>query len=173
MSTWPSIDAFLTGLGIRVGPPTIGLTTGGSHAAGSEHYEGRARDYPRSTSDADAIARALLPYAQGPGAPVDELFYSPLGIFYDKGRAITPSASLRQGHYSHVHVGLAPGVELTHLGAPTPVPDATLVGLPGLGSVMSGIGRVVLEGIFVAAGVALVALGVLRVARPRSSPDGP
>jgi hypothetical protein len=102
---WQSLDEFLRGLGIRVGDPTAGQTTGGTHVDGSYHYLGLGRDYGAS-SDRDAIALALLPFADEPGDPLDELFYSPLNIFYDEGRAITPSASLRSGHQDHVHVAL-------------------------------------------------------------------
>src|SRR5438045_4108524 len=68
---WPRIDAYLKGLGIRIDNPTFGETEGGNHVAGSEHYLHRARDYPVSSCDAPAVARALQPLAHGPGFIID------------------------------------------------------------------------------------------------------
>lgn len=174
MTTWETIDKALSYLGIPFGAPTSGQTIGGSHDPNSEHYQGRARDYGNATSDPGAIAQALLPYAQGQGAPIDELFYAPLGIFYKNGSPITPSDALRQEHYDHVHVGIGPGVDLAAVveskgpaGAATPT---------SLGSAVSGawsaltdpvgsVRKIVLTGLFVAGGVALVAAGGLRAVK--------
>lgn len=125
MQGWISVDDYLRARQIRIGAPTPGQTVGGSHTAGSLHFSGRGRDYGDANSDCAAIAQALLPLAQGPDAPVEELFYAPLNIFFDHGQAITPSASLRAGHQDHVHVGLAPGVDL-------------MQSAPGVGSSPSG-----------------------------------
>lgn len=104
---WRSVDAYLGALGIRYGSPTVGQTTGGTHAPGSLHYSGRARDYGRSQSDMPAIISALLPFAEGPDHLIQELFG--LGVFWKSGRVITPSTSLRTAHQDHVHVGLRAG----------------------------------------------------------------
>lgn len=170
MTGWESIDAALMALGIRFGAPTAGQTTGGSHVAGSEHYDGRARDYGSADSDPAAIATALLPYATGPDAPIDELIYSPLGIFMDKGQPFTPTDEERQQHYGHAHVGVAPGVDLAAF--VTGSPRATLTGFPGsgvLGDVVGGFlepfRRVAISIVFVGAGVALLVMGGMRLVR--------
>lgn len=113
MSTWPDIDLYLSGLGIRIGTPTIGQTTGGVHAPGSYHYLGRARDYGQSNSDMRAIWDALLPYAQGPGHQLVELF-GPWGA-WRAGRDI----GYVGGHTDHVHAAIAVD---GHLGASQPIP---------------------------------------------------
>ncbi len=177
MTAWQTIDAALTDLGISFGAPTTAQTTGGSHVQTSEHYQGRARDYGDATSDPRAIALALLPYAQGPGAPIDELFYTPLNLFYKNGSPITPSSSLAAEHQDHVHVGIAPGVDLAAVvESATRVPTATLASFPGSGVLGNAIGsvassffaplrKVALNAVFVAGGVALLALGGLRAVR--------
>lgn len=175
MAAWESIDRALALLGLRYGPPSLGQTVGGTHVAGSEHYAGRARDYGTSDSDAGAIAQALVPYATGPDAVVDELFFSPAGIFYDKGQAFTPSAELRQGHYSHVHVGVRPGGDLAAAvsgGVSSPAgrarrPDTKLVetGISGggeWGGVFDLARRAAFTVAFVGAGLAMVGVGIHR-----------
>ncbi len=99
---WPSIDAYLRAAGLRVGPPTMGQTTGGRHVSGSLHYDDRARDYGR-TSDYVAIARFLTPIALDPSGPIEELFGP--GVSIKNGRRI-PQVS---GHDGHTHVGLKRG----------------------------------------------------------------
>ena len=114
MSTWADIDLYLSGRGIRIGTPTIGQTVGGVHAPGSYHYLGRARDYGQSTSDMRAIWDALLPYAQGPGHQLVELF-GPWGA-WKAGRDIEYVG----GHTDHVHAAIAAD---GHLGASQPIPS--------------------------------------------------
>lgn len=171
MSAWQSIDAFLERKGIRFGKPTPGQTTGGRHATNSLHYDNRARDYGRSNSDVSAITAALLPFAKGPSPQVIELFDSVAGVFYKNGAAITPSASLRQGHYSHVHAALAAGATPLDEGNPPPkrndVPAGTNVALQLVGggrNLTERFGAVILEGIGLAAASALVALGLWSLA---------
>lgn len=114
MSTWADIDLYLSGLGIRIGTPTIGQTVGGVHAPGSYHYAGRARDYGSMTSDMRAIWDALLPFAKGPGHQLVELF-GPWGA-WKAGRDIEYIG----GHTDHVHAAItADGV----LGASQPIPS--------------------------------------------------
>lgn len=176
MSAWESIDRYLEGLGIRVGTPTLGQTTGGKHAPNSHHYDARARDYGRSSSDVRAITNALLPLARGDSAPIVELFDSTSGVFYKNGRPITPSASLRRGHYSHVHVAVAPGVDLATFGGngtkPTAAPlgELSLVAMTDASSrrPRSGLGDRLRAGVLVAGavglGLALVVAGAARTA---------
>jgi hypothetical protein len=112
---WRLIDQYLSGRRIRIGPPTVGQTTGGRHTSTSYHYAGQARDYGRSNSDLRGILAALLPHATGPAAPIVELFG--LDVYCKNGRRITPSAGLRDSHQDHVHVALRPGGAL-----PVPLP---------------------------------------------------
>jgi hypothetical protein len=165
---WASIDAALSALGLSFGAPTPGQTTGGSHVPDSEHYQGRARDYGSAGSDPGAIARALLPYAEGPDAPIDELFYSPLGIFYKNGAAFSPSDSLRQEHYDHVHVGVRPNTDLAADVAGGAGAGATLASFPGsgvIGDLLSPLRSVFFTVVFVGGGVTLLVLGAMRFVR--------
>jgi hypothetical protein len=173
MTGWQSIDAAVQCLGLKMGAPTTGQTTGGGHVTDSEHYQGRARDFGSADSDPAAIAQALLPYAQGPGAPIDELFYSPLGIFYKNGSAISPDPSLLQEHYDHVHVGVGSTVDLGSLvcsGAGTTaqlvssIPGAGIVG-DALSSIVDPLRKSLLTAVFLAGGLGLVVLGGLRFVR--------
>lgn len=108
--SWQDLDDWLRSKGINVGAPSTGQTTGGSHVQGSYHYQGLGRDYGNE-SDERAVALALVPLAQGPNRVLDELYYSPLGIFYDNGVAINPNEhpSIRDTHYDHVHAGVRAG----------------------------------------------------------------
>lgn len=178
MKPWERVDDFLRRAGIRFGAPTLGQTTGGRHDPDSHHYAGNARDYGQSNSDMSAIVDALLPFAQGPNALVVELYSSTKGVFYKNGRAITPSADVRKGHYSHVHVAVRS--DATFGAAPSSTSGTTpgvAVEPAGIGSGVTGaigrsVGRIVLEGVFAAAGVALVVLGALRAAKEGGAPWG-
>lgn len=157
---WQSIDNALSALGLRFGPPTADQTTGGSHAPNSEHYAGRARDYGDASSDVSAITKALLPYATGPNAPIDELFSSRDGVFMANGERIVPGDALRQDHYDHVHVGVRSGVDLAALIDPTAAaasssaPTGTLTGLN-----VNGVGGIATTALFLAAGVGAIIVG--------------
>lgn len=108
MNGWRDLDAMLARAGLHVGEPTLSQTTGGVHVPTSLHYFGRARDYGRA-SDAAGIANYLRRYAVGDNRLLDELFYSPLDIFYKNGAPFSPSAKLRADHQDHVHAGLRTG----------------------------------------------------------------
>jgi hypothetical protein len=99
---WQSIDRYLKGRGIKVGAPTIGQTTGGRHVAGSVHYDGRGRDYGR-TSNYIGIAHALVHIALDPNGPIEELFGP--GVSIDNGRRVPTVPN----HDTHTHVGLKKG----------------------------------------------------------------
>jgi hypothetical protein len=100
---WQSIDRYLTTVrGIKVGEPTPGQTTSGRHVSGSLHYQGRARDYGR-TSNYVGVAQALIHIAEDPAGPIEELFGP--GVSIDNGRRV-PKVP---GHETHTHVGLKKG----------------------------------------------------------------
>ena len=98
-------------LGLLVSDPAVTQTTGGTHVVGSEHYDGRAVDFgfnlQGGADNLEALYNAFLPYAQGPGHVIDELFYDPLGGWAD-GMNIGAIGS----HDAHVHVGVKPTVDL-------------------------------------------------------------
>lgn len=170
MSAWQTIDAALAKLGLRFGAPTAGQTTAGGHVSGSEHYQGRARDYGDANSDVTGITQALLPYATGPNAPIDELFSSRDNVFMKNGAPITPDAALRQGHYNHVHVGVRQGVDLAAIiagpgvGASPADPSSSVTATPvsTLSSVTSGFMRPLVEVAIAGGGLVLIVLGARR-----------
>jgi hypothetical protein len=64
--TWQDVVAYLRSVGIT---PKVGSTTGGTHVAGSNHYKGRAVDFPGaagagSDPELDRIMGALRPLAR-------------------------------------------------------------------------------------------------------------
>lgn len=112
---WQNIDAFLQANGVPIGPPSKGQTDGGSHASGSYHYQGTARDYGTAGSDPAAIYALMLPMAQNPDGPIAELFWDPSGAGWKNGKNIGPIG----GHSDHVHVALKPGRSLAEVGGGT------------------------------------------------------
>lgn len=129
---WRALDGLLASRRVRFVAPHAaipggdpnGQTTGGKHAASSYHYLGTARDYGTSDCDGPAIEHELVPLAEGPAAPVVELFGP--GGFWRKGAPYSPSAELRAAHDNHWHAALRPGITLEHLldleGVPMPEP---------------------------------------------------
>ncbi len=139
---WRSIIEAVRDTGQSFGYPADTQITHGTHAAGSEHYQGRAVDFGTATSNPDAIFRALRPYAMGGRAAIDELFWDPSGEGWKNGSNIGPI-----GHHSdHVHVGIPAGEDLAGM----------LTGGPGhgpglLGQIRAGIGGLVNNGLSAAA----------------------
>ncbi len=115
---WEDIDRYLIALGVRIGQPTLELTTGGGHARGAKHlsfhYLGTARDYPQlPNSDDTAIARRLEFIALQPDGPIVELFSANASIFIKDGQRISPvKIDLWNEHLNHCHVALKPGRRL-------------------------------------------------------------
>lgn len=116
---WEEIHSFVQSrLGSDVAAdPTPGQSNRGPTGGGTSHHfeavgpDGVARshaiDYGLANSDANAIFDLLLPLAQGPGAPIRELFFDPRGGF-DEGIDIGPIGS----HDDHVHVAIHLGAQL-------------------------------------------------------------
>lgn len=126
---YPSLIAYLQSTHL---PFRVNSTIGGTHAAGSYHYQGRAVDFgPAGLSSSSAegqavmmrIFEAFLPIA----AQLKELFFTPAGFSLKNGQRVAPIAAA--GHYNHVHAaydqgGYAqPGITtiMNGLGAPEPV----------------------------------------------------
>lgn len=91
---------------------TITSTTGGTHVAGSYHYQGRAFDASNgvNTPQEWQFANTLLNSAD----KIVEMFFDPLGKYIKNGQ-IVPGAI--GGHSDHVHVAMARGGILARDGA--------------------------------------------------------
>lgn len=96
-----STVAILSMLAKRAGL-TITSTTGGKHAPGSWHYQGRAVDSAGPPALMMAFARSMLAIAPR----LKELFYDPLGVYVKNGQVLQGAIG---GHGSHVHVAMAQG----------------------------------------------------------------
>jgi hypothetical protein len=112
--------ATLSGLGIT-------STTGGTHAKGSYHYQGRAFDTAGSADEMMEFARKMLSIAP----KLTELFYDPLGVYVKNGKIIQGAFG---GHGDHVHVALAQGGIVTR-------PTTALIGERGPEAVIPLNGR--------------------------------
>jgi len=90
---------------------SMGLTmtsfTGGRHAAGSYHYQGRAMDFSDSAGPSPGMMRFAQAMASRFGSSITELIYSPLGYSIKNGKKVPPYAVGQ--HYNHVHVAFAHG----------------------------------------------------------------
>lgn len=108
---WPVLDDYAKAKGVRVGAPSPGQTVGGTHAAGSLHYAGLARDYGRE-SDAAGVERLLAPLARGKNPPIIEL-YGIGGTSLKDGKAVSPEPAGHAG--DHTHAAVRAGVSLADL----------------------------------------------------------
>lgn len=134
LEPWQEIDAKLSTTGCKVGAPTLGGTTGGKHAPGSKHYSKEARDYGDATNDCVCIFRALEPYASGPDHVISELFYNPIGYYYDDG--VKHQGTIDDNHWGHVHVAIVAGRHFD--GAVAGAAASTM----GLGGLAAGVGAI-------------------------------
>lgn len=108
---WSVLDDYAKAKGLRVGAPSPGQTLGGTHANGSNHYKGLARDYGRE-SDAAGIERLFAPLAAGKNPPIIEL-YGIGGTSLKDGSALSPEPAGHAG--DHTHVAIRAGVTLADL----------------------------------------------------------
>jgi len=185
-SEWHNIIVAVRDLGFTFGAPTLGQTWQHNDplSPNSEHLQGRAVDFGDATSPSAAIARALVPYAQGPNAPIDELIFAPLGIGYKKGVNIGQAgygAATWAGHFDHVHVGVRPGADLAAAvkGGPVPggypataMPAGGAAAPKGDGGFASTLRRLSVEGVLLGGGVLLVGLGVWRAVNSNGAASG-
>lgn len=77
-------------------------TTGGSHTAGSKHYQSKAVDFGDAKNDPaklKAFARYLSRNAGSLG--INDIWYTPLGYSVDNGKR---TSSFIDGHNDHLHV---------------------------------------------------------------------
>lgn len=87
-------------LGLSAGE---GPGTSSGHATGSLHYSGLAWDV---SGAAGAMREYFLKAAAQFGGAINELFYDPMGYYYDEGRRVAGAIG---GHSDHVHIGFFPG----------------------------------------------------------------
>lgn len=164
MSTgWVVVDDYVRARGLATRARTPGQTIAGTHASGSYHYLGQAVDYGRSDSDADAIARLLLPLATGPGAPIVELFGSD-GTSMKNGAPLSPEPEGHRG--SHTHAAIRAGVTTLDGWSPAVATSSpVLLSTAGAGEIdpVAALGRpgTALRLVEVAAGAILILMGLV------------
>lgn len=88
---------FLSGLA-RGDGLTVTSTTGGKHAAGSNHYKGLAIDAAGSADKMMAFAKDM---AKRFGPKLLELFYDPMRTYIKDGKRVAGAIG---GHADHVHI---------------------------------------------------------------------
>ena len=90
---------------------SMGLTmtsfTGGKHAPGSYHYQGRAMDFSDSTGPSPGMMKFAQTMVAKYGSSLTELIYTPLGYAIKNGQKVAPYAAGQ--HYNHVHVAFGRG----------------------------------------------------------------
>jgi TP901 family phage tail tape measure protein len=85
---------------------TITSTTGGTHAPGSYHYQGRAFDASNSSSPTPQMMSYFMDAAGKYGKNILELFYDPAGWFIKNGGKVSGAIG---GHSDHVHTAMQRG----------------------------------------------------------------
>jgi Putative Flp pilus-assembly TadE/G-like len=85
----------------------ITSTTGGTHAAGSYHYQGLAIDVSNSSGPTPQMEAFYDTAKQAFAGRLLELIYDPRGAIYEDGVEHPPYTE--GGHSDHVHIALAPG----------------------------------------------------------------
>jgi hypothetical protein len=84
---------------------SITSTTGGRHAPGSYHYQGRAFDASNGVGTPEQRAFAIAT-ARRWGSNVLEMFYDPLGWYIKNGQKVSGAIG---DHSDHVHVAMLKG----------------------------------------------------------------
>ncbi len=83
--------------------PTLGQSTGGQHAAGSYHYQGRAVDFGDANNSRANLDR-MAAYARANPGQFKELFFNPLGWGIKNGQIVRGLTVA--GHDNHMHVAM-------------------------------------------------------------------
>lgn len=86
--------------------PSIGQLTGGKHAPGSYHYQGRAADFGDAGHTVQEMLGLFNAIEQRYGSHLKELFYDKSSHYIKNGRVIRGQFG---GHGDHVHAALAKG----------------------------------------------------------------
>lgn len=111
------------GMGVSGGPGPGGGIPSSGHVGDSLHYSGLAYDV---TGSAAQMRRYFLAAWKDFHGSINELFYDPMGYYYDQGQKVAGAIG---GHSDHVHIGFFPS------GA------HTARGVRGLGGFRGGGGR--------------------------------
>lgn len=90
------------GMGVSGGPGHGGIPSSG-HATDSLHYAGLAYDVTGSSSQ---MRNYFLRAARTFRGSINELFYDPMGYYYDEGKRVPGAIG---DHSDHVHIGFFPG----------------------------------------------------------------
>lgn len=90
------------GMGVSGGPGPGGGIPSSGHVGDSLHYSGLAYDV---TGSAAQMRRYFLTAARTFRGSINELFYDPMGYYYDQGRKVPGAIG---GHSDHVHIGFFP-----------------------------------------------------------------
>lgn len=99
-------------MGLHVGEgPGYGGTPSAGHATNSLHYSGLAYDI--SGTPDQMRAYFLTAWKKFHGS-INELFYDPMGYYYDQGRRVEGAIG---GHSDHVHIGFFDSTPTMHGGA--------------------------------------------------------
>jgi broad specificity phosphatase PhoE len=89
------------GMGVSGGPGHGGIPSSG-HVSDSLHYQGLAFDI---TGSAAQMRRYFLTAWRDFHGSINELFYDPMGYYYDQGHKVPGAIG---GHSDHVHIGFFP-----------------------------------------------------------------
>jgi hypothetical protein len=86
--------------------PTTNQLTGGTHAAGSLHYAGRAVDFGDAGQSLAKMQTLFLALVRNFGSTINELFYDKMPWYIDNHRKISGQFG---GHSDHIHLGFRKG----------------------------------------------------------------
>jgi hypothetical protein len=90
------------GMGVSGGPGPGGGIPSSGHVGDSLHYSGLAYDV---TGSPDQMRRYFLAAWRMFHGSINELFYDPMGYYYDNGAKVAGAIG---GHSDHVHIGFFP-----------------------------------------------------------------
>jgi hypothetical protein len=99
-------DVIALAQGFGFNRPSGGQLTGGKHAPGSYHYQGRAADFGDAGHSPAEMMRLFNAIEARYGAQLKELFYDKSGHYIKNGKVIPGQFG---GHGDHIHAALAQG----------------------------------------------------------------
>lgn len=106
-------DAIKLAMSLGFAHPSGGQLTGGSHVAGSYHYQGRAADFGAAGHSVGEMKGLFNAFAWKYGKNILEMFYDPVGWYVKNGGRVNGAIG---GHVDHLHLALARGGALTRDG---------------------------------------------------------
>jgi hypothetical protein len=99
-------DAIAFSRGIGDWSFSAGQLTGGQHAHGSYHYQGRAADFGLAGHSVGQLKQLFAAFQGHFGSHIKELFFDPVGHYIKNGQSIRGAIG---GHGDHLHIALARG----------------------------------------------------------------